>query len=571
MSHAGAVLGVSCFFHDAAACALTPDATGAPVVRVALAEERLSRVKHDAGFPRRAIELCLDACRLSPGDVACVAFHEKPWLRAERAVASLVASWPRGLVSFATGLGRTLGARGALLDGLRELGVTAPVRYVPHHVSHAADAFFGSPFDEAAVLVIDGVGERATTSLAHGRGSRLTLVEQVEYPHSLGLFYAMITAHLGFRVNHDEAKVMALAASGEPRMRAALEEVLRAAPDGGFALDLSYCAFPYARDHMASPRLSGLIGPARRPDDPLTDHHRDLAASLQRLTEDRVIALARRVIERTGSRRLCLAGGVALNGVANGRVARELGLDGVHVSFAPGDDGACLGAARYVAHRTLGMPRGDNPRTFAALGTTITEEEARTALDEAGLVHQRYDPAALAEEVAGLLAEGVLVGVARGAMEFGPRALGFRSILADARDARVRDDLNRRVKERYNFQPFAPAVPLERVGEWFECDHAVPWMSEVHRVRESVRARIPAVVHTDGTARVQTVEARDHEWFHALLTAFGARTGVPVLLNTSFNARDEPIVRTAAEAVGTFLRTGLDALVVGDRLARRAR
>jgi carbamoyltransferase len=561
------ILGVSCFFHDAAACVLGADDAGVLRVLAAVAEERCSRRKHDRGFPGAAVTECLSLAEVFPGEVSRVAFYERPLRRAERSLVSLVARWPRGMRAFVERLPGTLGEWSSLRPSLRALGVTAPLRYVPHHLSHAADAYYASGFEHAAVLVVDGVGEWATVTLAEGKGASLRGLEEQRFPHSLGLFYAMITAHLGFRPSSDEAKVMALAATGHPTRRADLELILRGRPDGSFDLDLDYCAFTHDSERMATPRLAALLGAPRLPGGVLTEAHRDLAASVQQLLEERLLLLARRALRVTGATRLCLAGGVALNGAANGRIVRESGAEAVFVSPAPGDDGASVGAARYVGAVEFGL-RAEGASYQPRLGRDITTDAALQALAEAGVTGERLPEELLLAAVVELLAAGALVGWARGRMEFGPRALGSRSILADPRRTASRDALNRRVKDREDFQPFAPLVTREDVARFFECDHSVPWMSEVHRVRAAARAQIPAVVHDDGTARVQTLQHRDDPTLYALLRAFERTSGVPVLLNTSFNGRGEPIVATARDALGAALRLGLDALVLGDVLVR---
>jgi carbamoyltransferase len=547
------VLGISAFYHDAAACLLRDGE-----IVLAVEEERLSRVKHDHAYPERAIAACLDAAGIAAADVDAVVFYEKTLPKLERQLESWILAFPRSLGAFVRGMSRYLDGRIDLRRWLeRRGGFRGEILLSEHHLSHAAFAFFSSPHPRAAVLVADGVGEWATTSIWLAGPDGIVPEREIRFPDSLGLFYSIITAHLGFRVNEDEYKVMGLAAYGEDTFAAEMARVLPFCDDGGFRLDRRYLRLG-ARDRLASPALDALLGPPRPPGAPIDDRHRNLAHSAQARLEQ---ALLRIEATLPPDLPLCMVGGVALNGAANARLARRRPL---FVPFAPGDSGAAIGAA-YVGHYLAGSSAAARPaRVTPRLGPTFSAEACAAACIAAGL-----RPRALAELggddfVAGELARGRIVGWFDGAMEFGPRALGGRSILADPRDPAMRDTINARIKHREPFRPFAPAILEERVADYFEDAHAVPWMTEILPVRPERRADIAAAVHVDGTGRLQTVGAAEAPRLHALLCAFAARTGVPALLNTSFNVAGEPIVCSPDDACRCFRAAGLDALVLGD-------
>ncbi len=584
-----AVLGLSAYFHDSAACLVRERGIAA-----AVQEERSSRLKHDARFPARAAGECLRVAGLSIDEVDLVVHYELPRLHAERVLHSQMRFSPRAWRAFPKAV------RG-LFDGKlwvehavgEELFYDGPVLFVPHHLSHAASAYLPSPFDEAAVLTVDGVGEWATTLLAHGKGGSIESLEEQRFPHSLGLFYGTMTAWAGFRVNSGEYKLMGLAPYGRPRFAEALrQDVIRVGADGSVKLNLEHFDFP-AGVGMGKPSLARFLGgPPRGAGEPLTEREADLAASAQAITDEALIAMARHARARTGARHLCLAGGVALNCVAVSRLGEAAGFDRVFVQPAAGDAGGALGAALLgTQHLAPGFrperaPDGDAMQG-ALLGPEPTEAELESALRGNGLVFTRHEPADLDARVADLLARGEIGGWFQGRMEFGPRALGSRSILADPRGADVRDRVNRHVKQREGFRPFAPSVLAESAAEWFEIDRPEPYMTGLVRVRGfegvertpaegrplepwPVRSPLPAVTHVDGTARVQTVDRRVHPRFHALLSAFRDRTGVPVLLNTSFNLRGEPLVASPEDACRTFAHAGLDLLALGPFLVRRS-
>lgn len=546
------VLGISAFYHDSAACLLRDGE-----VVLAVEEERLSRIKHDHAYPERAIAACLDAAGITAADVDTVVFYEKTLPKLERQLETWILGFPRSLGAFVRGVSRYLDGRIDLRRWLeRRGGFRGEILFSEHHLSHAAFAYLSSPFPEAAVLIADGVGEWATTSLWRAGPTGIVPERELRFPDSLGLFYSIVTAHLGFRVNEDEYKVMGLAAYGEDSFADEMAKLLPFCDDDGFRLERRYLRLG-GRDRLASPALDALLGPPRRPGGPIDDRHRDLARSAQARLE---AALLRIEATLPPGLPLCLAGGVALNGAANARLARRRPL---FVPFAPGDSGAAIGAA-YVGHYLLTSPGARPGRVTPRLGPSYSSERCAAAARDAEL-HAR-PLAELGDEsfVADQLARGKIVGWFDGALEFGPRALGGRSILADPRDPRVRDVINARIKHREPFRPFAPAILEDRVADYFTDAHAVPWMTEILPVRPERQADIAAAVHVDGTGRLQTVGPHEAPRLHALLRAFAARTGVPAVLNTSFNVAGEPIVGSPEDACRCYRAAGLDALVLGD-------
>lgn len=585
------ILGISAFYHDSAA-ALLEDGR----IVAAAQEERFSRIKHDAGFPAQAIRYCLRQAGIGLAEVDHIAFFEKPFLKFERLLQTYLAFAPRGFASFAVAMPvwvrEKLFQKKLLQDELAALDPGydrhRPLLFGEHHLSHAASAFYPSPFDEALVLTMDGVGEWATTTAALGRGAELEILRELHFPHSLGLLYSAFTYYCGFKVNSGEYKLMGLAPYGEPRYQDRIRrELVDIKPDGSFRLNLDY--FDYCTGlTMTNRRFDALFeGPVRRENEPLTQRHMDLAASIQAVTEEIVLKLAAALRALTGQRRLCLAGGVALNCVANGKLKRSGLFDELWIQPAAGDAGGSLGVALTVWHRHLRQPRAavERPDAMAGayLGPAFDDDEAAARLAARGARFQRLDEHALLERAADDLAQGLALGWMQGRMEFGPRALGARSILADPRQPEMQKRLNLKIKFRESFRPFAPAVLAERAAEWFELDGPSPYMllvAEVrreHRCDESVaaatfgierlnqvRSSVPAITHVDYSARIQTVHAETHPRFHALLSAFERRTGCPMLVNTSFNVRGEPIVCTPEEAFRCFMGTHLDRLAIGN-------
>jgi carbamoyltransferase len=562
---ARAILGVSAQYHDAAACLLVDG-----VIVAAAQEERFSRIKHDPALPVAAARFCLARAGLGPADLEAVVFYEKPLLKLDRLLQTHLAIAPGGARSFARAMPRFFRERLFVGDDLGDaLGTTAPVWYAEHHASHAASAFYPSPFEEAAILTLDGVGEWATGVWARGSGRRIELLAEQRFPHSLGLLYAACTAYLGFEVNDGEYKVMGLAPYGEPhfveRIRGTLVDV---AEDGSVRLDLRYLDL-FDDRAMIAPAFAALFGgPPRARGAPIQDRHRDVARSIQAVTEEVVLRQARALHARTGLDRVCLAGGVALNAVANGRLLAEGPFREVWVQPAATDAGGAIGAALWAWHEALGQERtAQVPDALdgVRLGPEYDDDAITRALEAAGLVPRR----AGAGDVAERLAAGQVVGLFDGRMELGPRALGARSILADPLEARMRDVLNDKVKHREPFRPFAPAVLEEDAPRLFQVDRALPYMTVVVPATDEGQRQAAAAVHVDGTARLQTVAATPRTALRAILEAFRARTSRSALLNTSFNLAGEPIVCSPEDAISTFLRTEIDALAIGPFVVER--
>ena len=578
-----AILGISAFYHDSAAALLVDGELVA-----AAQEERFTRRKHDERFPRAALAECLRIAGLSLADVDHVAFYDKPLLKFDRLIETQLAFAPRGFPNFLQSIPPWV-SRKLWLPRIikRELGkdYRGRVVYPQHHESHAASAFFPSPFEEAAVITLDGVGEWATASWGAGRGNRLELTHELRFPHSLGLLYSAFTTFCGFRVNSGEYKLMGLAPYGEPRFTdRIIEGLLDLRPDGSFRLRLEHFGYCHKRGTMFADSFGALFGMApRAAETPLTQAHADLAASIQAVTEEVVLRIGRHVHAQTGSKNLCMAGGVALNCVANGRLLREGPFDRIWVQPAAGDAGGALGAAWLVWHQLLKRPRvpvlPDGQRG-SRLGPTYTDAEAAAALDAVGARYQTFDDdTTLCAHVAQRMADGAIVGWMQGPMEFGPRALGGRSILADPRAPEVHERVNALVKFRERFRPFAPSVLASKADDYFELNgHESPYMLLVANVQKAhwreptappagggfhlgQRSTIPAITHVDYSARIQTVDER-HGRYLPLLEAFEAATGCAVVLNTSFNVRGEPLVCTPDDAWRCFAGAGIDVLVV---------
>jgi carbamoyltransferase len=555
------IVGVAAFFHESACCLLQDGRLVA-----AAEEERFSRVKHDPRLPAAAFRHCLEAGGIGPHEIDCLAFYEMP---VEKLARQLWAGVPADAPPDLPWLDPRRAER-ALREGL---GYEGPLRCYPHHASHAASAYLYSGFEEAAVLTVDGVGEWATTTYGHGRGDRLSVFEQVEFPHSLGLLYSTLTSYLGFRVNDGEYKVMGLAPYGRPRHVAALSRLVESAPGGQFRLDLRYFDFVRGR-RMDSAALADLLGaPRRRPDEPLTDFHRDVARSLQVVLEEILLEKVRFLHARTGAADLCMAGGVALNCVANGRILRDGPFARLFVPPPAGDSGGCLGAAALAwadLAPAAAARRRPEPLRHAFLGPRWSAGEivALLAAAELPAADFRGREADLLAAVADRLERRQIVGWFHGALELGPRALGARSILANPQDPEAWPRLNRLIKQREDFRPFAPSVLAEHAAEHFALDHPSPFMLETCQVTS--RLALPAITHVDGSARPQTVDAAEAPRFAALLREMGRRTGCPILVNTSFNTAGEPIVCSPTDALLTMARCGLDALVLEDFLIDRA-
>ncbi len=589
-----AILGISAFYHDSAA-ALVVDGR----IIAAAQEERFTRLKHDPAFPARAIEYCLRQAGISSQDLDYVAFYDKPLTKFERLLETYLAYVPSGFRSFRLAMPLWLKDKLHMRRTLRRgLGGDTQARliFTDHHESHAASAFFPSPFDRAAILTLDGVGEWSTATFGVGEANRIHLLDHIAFPHSLGLLYSAFTYYCGFKVNSGEYKLMGLAPYGRPIYRdLILERLMDLKPDGSFWLDMDY--FNYCQGlTMTNGRFHRLFGgPPRAPESPLEPRHMDVAASIQVVAEEVVLRIARHVQARTGMNQLVLAGGVALNCVANGRLLREGGFDDLWIQPAAGAAGGALGAALFVWYQLLENPRrtaGQDAQKGSFLGPSFTNAQITRFVSSQNASSQQFtDEAELLDHVAGLLADGKVVGWFQGRMEFGPRALGARSILGDPRSPAMQSTMNLKIKFRESFRPFAPAVLRERAAEWFDLDsnHESPYMLLVADVLEHrrvsvdaeekktmiddpdlrrrvnvVRSEIPAVTHVDYSARLQTVDLERNPRLYRLLAAFDRLTGCPVLINTSFNVRGEPIVCTPEDAYRCFVATDMDVLVMED-------
>lgn len=579
------ILGISAFYHDSATC-LIQDGQ----VVAAAQEERFTRRRHDSAFPRQAVEFCLKQGGLRPEELDAVAFYDKPLLKFDRILETHLAWAPRGLKSFMMAVPVWLAEKLWMPSVIsKEVGNGIPLLFAEHHESHAASAFFPSPFESAAVLTVDGVGEWATSSYGVGRGNKVEMLKEMHFPHSLGLLYSAFTYFTGFKVNSGEYKVMGLAPYGEPKYaKAIFDHLIDLKDDGSFAMNQEY--FDYCAGlRMTSAKMEPLFGgPPRKPESKLTQREMDLAASVQVVTEEIMLRMARHIRQETGERNLCLAGGVALNCVANGKLLRAGIFDDIYIQPAAGDAGGALGAALSAYHHYHDQPRVTVPGTDwqrgSYLGPEYSDDEVAAAISQFGAKSTLHaSDESMCTEVARLMTEGKVVGWFQGRMEFGPRALGARSIIGDARSPEMQKIMNLKIKFRESFRPFAPAVLAEKVSEWFDHDRSSPYMLivadvlEKHRKQLSgaddalwgidklnvPRSSIPAVTHVDYSARLQTVHADTNPNFHRLISEFDRLTGCPVVVNTSFNVRGEPIVENPAQAYTCFMRTEMDVLVLG--------
>ena len=552
------ILGISCYYHDAAACLIRDGKVAA-----AAQEERFNRIKHSSVFPVNAVNFCLQFCDITIRDIDYVVFYEKPFLKFSRVVIDHLRSWPFSLNNFLGTMPNWLSDRLILPITLkRDLGYRGKVLFVKHHMSHAASAFLVSPFDEAAVLTVDGIGEWATASYGTGRKNEILIRKEINYPDSLGLLYAAVTTHLGFKVLEGEGTVMALASFGKPSYIDKFRQIVRVMPDGSFAMDRRFFSFA-SGGRMYSKKFTELFGEARKPDSKLEERHCDIASSLQRFTEETLVTIARNVHRETGLANLCLAGGVFLNCVANSKILEETPFKNLFVQPAAGDAGGALGAAAFVYNSVLGKPR-DYVMTDAYLGPEFPPARIRRLLVSRGMKFREFTVEELQKYIAEKISDGKIIGWFQGRMEFGPRALGNRSILANPCNPDMPGFLNTRVKKREPFRPYAPSVLEERASEFFEMEGKSPFMLLSPRVRADKKSVIPAVTHVDGTARVQTVGRDTNPVFWGLIKEFEKLTGVPVILNTSFNLRGEAIVCTPKDALDCFLRSGMDCLALGN-------
>lgn len=584
------ILGISCYFHDAAA-ALLEDG----VLIAAAEEERFTRKKHDYEFPQNAINFCLAQAKITGKDLDYVVFFEKPFVKFDRLLKTSLQGFPKTYPMFLQSM------RTWLFDKLwikslisKSVGVEPQrVLFSEHHLSHAASAFFCSPFDEAAVLTFDGVGEWATTTMGTGRGNDLQITHEQHFPHSLGLLYSAFTAFLGFEVNEGEYKVMGMAPYGSPKYVDEVRKVIKQNDDGSFWLDPQYFAFHFSTKNSFTHKMIDVFGDAREPETPFftqasgypsyfgpkphnfnelcryNEHYADIAASIQVVTEELILSLVRALHRQTGSKRLCLAGGVALNSVANGRILRETPFEELYVQPSAGDGGGALGAALVAWHCALGQSDRRFVMDHAYWGEEFTPDQTRSALEASGLKgHWVDDEAGLIDQTVDRLMSGKVIGWHQGRFEWGPRSLGNRSILADPRHSHMKDIVNTKIKFREPFRPFAPSVQVSAASRYFkipdpETSFPARFMLLVVPVNEDQDQAIPAVSHV-GTARLQTVHEDSSPRYHGLISRFGEATGVPVLLNTSFNVRGEPVVNTPQDAINTFKNSGIDTLVMGN-------
>ena len=590
------ILGISCFYHDAAAALLM---NGQLIA--AAEEERFSRKKHDSEFPLRAIRFCLEAGKLTTGDLDYVVFYEKPFTKFERILQTVLRGYPRSARLFRDAMLHWLADKLWIKSLIRQhLGVTADrILFSEHHLSHAASAFFCSPFEDAAVLTVDGVGEWATATMGVGRGQGFTLTKEMRFPHSLGLLYSVFTAFLGFEVNEGEYKVMGMAPYGEPRHVDKVHRLLKIGTDGSLWLDMDYFAFHRSPTRAFTRKFETLFGPPRAPQSHFftptsgypsyfgprpgdfdaqaerNQYYADVAASIQAVTEEVMLAMARAAYAETGLHRLVLAGGVALNSVVNGRILRETPFEELYIQPAAGDGGGAVGAALYAYHCLLGKPR-NFVMEHCYWGQAYGVEDVRSAIAQSRLRAEPIgDEERLVERVVDALAQGRVIGWFQGRFEWGPRALGNRSILADPRRADMKNIVNTKIKFREPYRPFAPSVLVEDAERFFDLPEAkrhypARFMLYVVPVKDGARGQLPAITHVDGSARLQTVDRELNPRYHRLIEAFGQLTGVPVVLNTSFNLKGEPIVATPADALSTFSRSGMDLLVLNDWIVQKA-
>jgi len=560
------VLGISCYYHDSAA-ALLKDGN----VVAAVEEERFSRKKNDDGFPGHAIKYCMDEAGISGSDLDCVAFYDKAVLKFERLLDNYISCAPRGLYSFIDVIPKWLHKRLWVKEDIKKhLGGYAGKIYFPeHHLSHAAYTFFSSPFTESAILTVDGVGEWTTTSFGYARDTKIELTNDLGWPHSLGMFYSAFTYYLGFKVNEGEYKLMGLAAYGKPKYYdLIMDKLIDVKKDGSLRLNMKYFSFTWDKV-MVNRKFQELFGVPRRTEDSKTEQiHLDIGASAQLVLEEILLKMARHVHEKTKLKNLCLGGGVALNGVANHRLLKEGPFEKIHIPPSPGDGGSAIGCAAYAYYSILNNERiieTDNAKMIlntAYLGPQYSNDEIKSFLEKYTIPYEKHDRQELLKKTAKLISEQNVVGWYQGRVEWGPRALGNRSILADPRNGKMKDILNEKIKHRESFRPFAPSILEDHTSEYFEIDIPSPYMLLVAKVKQP--EKIPAVTHVDGTGRLQTVSRKANPLYYDLINEFYKLTGVPVIINTSMNVRGEPIVNTPEEAFDMLLKTDMDYIVMGD-------
>ena len=564
-------LGISCYYHDSAA-ALLKDGH----VIAAVEEERFSRKKFDDDFPKSAIVWCLKEGRISPSDIDSVAFYDKPVLKFERLLDNYIAFAPRGLYSFLDVIPKWLHKRLWIKNDIQKSlkGFKGEIIFPEHHLSHAAHTFYTSNFDESAILTVDGVGEWSTTSIGFAKNNSISLTHDIRWPHSLGLFYSAFTYFLGFQVNEGEYKLMGLASYGKPKFYdEIINNLIDVKDDGSIHLNMKYFAFTYDKV-MTNDKFAKLFGiDPRKKDEKAEQIHFDIGASAQKVLEDILLKMANHVYDKFKIKNLCLGGGVGLNGVANYRILKESQFDNVHIPPSPGDAGSAVGCAQYlyhIHHKNKRIIEQDQSKTIQEnvyVGPSYTNEEIQKFLDSENIIYEKLDNQQLLSKTANLISDGNIVGWYQGKMEWGPRALGCRSILADPRKAEMKDILNEKIKHRESFRPFAPSILEEHVSEYFDIDRSSPYMLMVTHVKKP--DQIPAVTHVDGTGRLQTVHRNANPIYYDLINEFYKITGVPVVINTSMNVMGEPIVNTPKQAYQMIIKTDMDYLVMGNYLVKK--
>lgn len=558
------ILGISCYYHDSAASLIEDGEFIA-----AAEEEKFTRQKHDNSFPENAAEYCLKEAGITSEELDYITFYEKPLIKLERILQTFVETFPWSFRFFYESIPEWINKKIRIRSTIRnKLDYEGEIIFTGHHISHASTAFFASPFDESAIITIDGAGEWATTGIYKGEDNKINPLEEIRFPHSLGLLYSTITSFLGFMVNNDEYKVMGLAAYGKPKYYNFFRnELLDIKEDGSFNLNIEYFSYR-ERSRMWSEKLEDKFGEPREKESEITRRDKDLAATLQKITEEIMIKTANHAYEITSKENLCLAGGVALNSLSNGRLRRETPFDKIWIQPAATDAGSSLGSALFLNHQLL-----DNKRNYQMnhvfLGPEYSNQEIKNVLEKREADYRRLEREKLLDKTTDLLSEGKVIGWFQGKLEWGPRALGNRSILADPRREEMKDIVNKKVKHREEFRPFAPSVLEEKADEYFDNEYESPFMLFVFNVRENKQDVIPAVTHVDGTSRIQTVNRQQNRLYYDLISKFEEKTGVPVLLNTSFNIRGEPIVRTPEQAWNDFQRTGIDVLVAGNYIVEK--
>lgn len=551
------ILGISCYYHDASACLLKDGK-----VVAAADEERFTRIKHDNNFPINAINYCLNKGGISGEDVDYIGFYEKPIMKFDRVISQYLETFPRSFKMFIDTMPSFLSEKLRIHSKIRkEVKYEGEIFFIDHHLAHSSSAFLTSPFKKSAILTIDAVGEWATTNIGLGEGNRIKIFKEIRFPHSLGLLYTTVTTYLGFKANNDEYKVMGLAAYGKPRYYEKFKKIIHVKEDGSFFLDMSYFDYHH-KLRMPSKKFIEEFGPERTPESEIKSRHQDIAASLQKITEEIIFKILNHLHDLTGTENLCMAGGVALNSVANGKITKNTPFRHIHIQPASSDSGTSMGAALFVYNSILGKDRA-YVLDSAYLGPSFSKEEVEKFLINKNATYKRFESEKeLANKIAELVWKNKIVALFRGRMEWGPRALGNRSILANPCNPKMKDILNSKVKHREWFRPFAPTVPLENGEKYFDIDMPVPHMNMVYPVKEEKRKILPSVTHVDGSGRVQTVTKKQNPFLHTVLKEFEKLSSVPILINTSFNVRGEPIVCTPEDAYKCFKGTDIDHLVM---------